>query len=373
MKVGLKLNGKFIGCEPGTIYPYADRENQGLWESLEIIESDGYYSARFISADRQLSIQPGGRLETRDAGFLGLYELFTLKDGKLCSQVSDVVLELIGFSKGAILPRINGINFVDHIGERVSLNGTDQFCALRQFADGIDLTPYADESVELGFNLWRVFFSGSIKQNFVLDLIPGEFIYQKVRSFVEWVNSKGIIVLATIDVDMQDILTSADARAKNWSRMAKEMVGLAVLLSAGNQWNKNGWSPAEISDPGYGMLWSRGSGVEDVAPISPHGSFAEFHQRRDWPAGMLDTVASPVYLYDHGVNVPLLMTEPRGYNEDGSRGRLNDPKLAYRFARHYSTEWAGAIFHNDFGQSGRLMGPRTKECARAWTSGMRLL
>jgi hypothetical protein len=86
----------------------------------------------------------------------------------------------------------------------------------------------------------------------------------------------------------------------------------------------------------------------------------------------MDSVSSPITLTDKGLNVPLIISEPNGWNEDSSRGRYNIPSLAYKFARHYSTECAGFIFHNDFGQSGRLMEPITRECAKEWCRGAQL-
>src|SRR3954470_2449687 len=53
--------------------------------------------------------------------------------------------------------RPNGIDFVDGQGRRVVLRGTDQFTALRVELDGGDLQPLIDESLELGFDMWRVF------------------------------------------------------------------------------------------------------------------------------------------------------------------------------------------------------------------------
>lgn len=76
MNVYLKLNGKYVGVEPGTDRVYADRLSGGAWEEIELkSRGDGSFTARFVAADKQLSIQPNGSLETRPSGTDGAYEI----------------------------------------------------------------------------------------------------------------------------------------------------------------------------------------------------------------------------------------------------------------------------------------------------------
>jgi len=63
---------------------YFDREGEpdtgGAWETVEFSpHDDGTFDARYVEADRQLSIQPDGRLETRAAGAIGGYERFQIR------------------------------------------------------------------------------------------------------------------------------------------------------------------------------------------------------------------------------------------------------------------------------------------------------
>jgi hypothetical protein len=75
MRVFLKLAGKYIGVQPGTDRVYADRAAGQGWEEIELTPRDGgQFLARFVAADKALSIQPDGRLETRPAGTAGAYE-----------------------------------------------------------------------------------------------------------------------------------------------------------------------------------------------------------------------------------------------------------------------------------------------------------
>lgn len=265
-----------------------------------------------------------------------------------------------------------GTDFVDAAGARVVLNGTDQFCVYDRFLRGTGLDALFAESRELKFNLWRVLLMGSAAQNSILDLRPdrGGF-FEGLRPFADLLNQHGIILLATVFADAQDVMPARGDRQRHWDHVTSALAGSVTLASAGNQFPKNGWSPDDVSDPG--MPWSRGSSTEDQK-VDPRGaSFAEFHPRRDLPKSLLDSVASPVTLYDEGLSVPLIISEPIGFAETDQPGRRsNDPRLAWKLARHYATECGGAVFHNDDGMRSQPMGRVTRACAEAWQRGMRL-
>jgi hypothetical protein len=275
--------------------------------------------------------------------------------------------------------QISGSNFVDQEGNRIVLNGTDQFVAYRLFLDGRldDLNALLQESTDLGFNMWRVFMMGSVKQNSILQLSPTEPDYLvNLRPFAELLNSRGIILLATVFVDAQDVSKTATGRKALWTTVADQLRGTQTLLSGGNQYPKNGWDPTkDLTNPN--MLWSRGSSTADPDPFVPKpagASFTEFHPRRDLPASLLDSVASPVTLtLRDGISTPLIISEPLGFAEAERAGsRSADPFLAWRLGRHYATECAGAVFHSDAGMRGQLLGPVQRACAEAWQRGMRL-
>lgn len=259
-----------------------------------------------------------------------------------------------------------GSDFVDFArnGQRNVLNGTDQFCAYDQFLRGGLNEALFDESRELRFNLWRVFLMGSSAQNGILDLRPDRAAYYEgLPHFANLLNSHGIVLLATAYVDNQDVKAGSD----HWLRVADGLRGSATLLSGGNEWRKNGFDPGALTDPG--MPWSRGSNVADDMPWTPTGSFAEFHPRRDLPAALMDTVASAVFIRKT-VNVPLIIDEPPRMGTDGSGAEYADPFTCWKFARHYATECAGAVFHSRAGQQGVVMDPQTRACAEAWSKGM---
>lgn len=261
---------------------------------------------------------------------------------------------------------IRGLNFVDANGQRVSFNGATQFYAFRHFLNGVDLAPLFEESHATGRTMWRVFLQASIAQNTIMDLWPQREsnYYPSLRPFAELLNANGIILLATVFVDNQDIQLGLE----HWRRVADCLRGTATMLSGGNEYPKNHFDPGALTDPG--MIWSRGSNLGDAMPYSPHASFTEFHPRRDLPAALMDTVASPVYIYQSGFEVPLIIDEPPRMGTDGSGPEYTNPDTCWAFARHYATECGGAVFHNRSGQRGQLMDPQTRACADAWSRGM---
>jgi hypothetical protein len=268
-------------------------------------------------------------------------------------------------------------DFVDQEGRRRVLCGTDQFCAYRLFLDQRheDLAVLIDESVELGFDCWRVFGMGSQRQNKILELNPQEpGYYEGLRAFAELLNLHGIVPLFTVFVDAQDIMPGGLGHHDHWHRVADELRGTETILSGGNQYPKNGFDPFALADPG--MIWSRGSSTADppVFEPKPHGaSVCEFHPRRDYPAMMMDTVASAVTIQTRDrVLEPLIISEPIGCSLEVKDGRAKNPRLFWRLARHYATECAGAVFHNDYGMRGQLMPEEIRDCAVGWVDGMTL-
>jgi hypothetical protein len=268
----------------------------------------------------------------------------------------------------------SGRDFVNPDGSRVVLKGTDAFLAFRHWLSGADLTPFFNETRELGFNLWRVFFQGSKAQNGVLQLDPKEpGFYEHVRPFAELLNSQGIVLLATIGVDNQDIQSPPD----HWTRMYREFDGTATIISKANEWGKNlaGLRPDQIPNPPSTALWSQGSGLQDEAPFRPTGNTMEFHPVRTFTTTMRDAVASAIELYEvqnYG-NVRLLYDEPgRMGSEDASPAEFANPKRCWEYARIASALCAGVVFHNRAGQSGRLMPEGTKACAREFVRGLTL-
>jgi hypothetical protein len=267
---------------------------------------------------------------------------------------------------------IRGRDFIDANGQRQVFIGTDEFTAFRQYLDGGEpaIQPLIDESHAFGFNLWRVFFMGSKAQNSILELRPSDpGFYTRVRPFVDFLNRNGIVLLAEVYVDNEDV----HAGYEHWVAMNNLFRGTLTIVSGGNEFAKNGFDPGQLADPGPDVVWSRGSNLSDAAPFMPNARVALFHPRRDLPAMLYDSVASAGFLYDHGINTPLGADEPIGAADQTIPGKRSaDPVLWWQLGRAYSTFWAFAVFHNDYGMRGELMSPTVRECARAFVRGMRI-
>src|SRR5262245_15611216 len=128
---------------------------------------------------------------------------------------------------------IRGRDFIDMTtNERIVLNGCDQFCALRMFIENKPLDDLLDESVTLGFNVWRVFGQGSKQQNQIMDLQPASLpnYLTAVRDFATLLNKHGIIPLFTIFVDNQDVKSPVNL----FTDVAKALSATTALVSGGN-------------------------------------------------------------------------------------------------------------------------------------------
>jgi len=274
-----------------------------------------------------------------------------------------------GGETGPVEPlHADGVTLRNATGQRVSLCGTDQFTALRMLLDGIDLQPFIEESLALGFNLWRVFGQASSTENGYYDLRPTEpHYYETLEALAHRLAINGIYLLFTTYADNQVIGSGLE----HWTTTAGVLRPYqdGVFLSGGNEWQKNGFDPAGLPSPNL-TWWSRGSSLGDEKPPTPNGAtFVEFHPRRDYPKALDDTVASATYIeHTFGFTQPLIIDEPPRMGDDGSGDVYADPAIVWQFARHYATQCAGAVFHARPGQKGVLIDPAsmTMQCAVAW-------
>lgn len=258
---------------------------------------------------------------------------------------------------------IDGPWFIDKASrQRAFLLGTDQFVAYERFRAGADLSALYRESQDLGFWIWRVFTMAT------WTVHPDEDDLSQIGPFVDELNAHGITPQLEVLADCQVLLPSWLHQQRRWQAICDRVRGKSVLVSGGNEWDKNGFDPIDLQEPGPDVIWSRGSATGDKVPYLPPGLYHCFHPRRDYPKMLDDSVASATFLAAHGYTRPLVMDEGIGfasYTQDGRRS--NDPELARRLAGHYALEWAGAYFHNEPGMSCILMDDVTRRCAEAWT------
>jgi len=385
----VKFTGWYVGCHPQTHEVYADETHgPGAWETVTIVPYKQGVAISFNDDTGQLAVNEHSRkLERRPKGDLGGWGGWwrISEDGKVAAisdELATVRLDVEGYTPPPAVKPLHleqrGNEFVDASGNRIVLAGVDMFPALRFFKDGGPeaLKPFFAESARLGFQVWRVWSQGSKRQNNFLDLSPKEAgYYDAIRPFADLCNANGIAPLLTGYVDNQDVQSPLG----HWSELGKRLVGSKTLLSGFNQWTKNQqkdssgnyvFKPQDLPSPGAGLIWSRGSDVDDVMTHPKGAPAGELHAtRQSFDRALMDATASPPTMRkpENGYGM-CWMTEGNPFGDSNGYSE----QQAWCLGRGYSILWALAVFHNRQSQFGQLMTEPTAKCAAAWVKGMQL-
>lgn len=383
----------YIGVEPGTRTVYANRASGGLWEAVQLTKRDEFWDMLALEAQVQICVNQGTeQLEGRKVGdywdWGGRWALSA--DGRTATCSSQTLyLDVTGtgpINPGLPIPQPlhleqRGYDFVDAQGQRIVFPGCDAFMALRQFKDGGSnaLQPFFEQSMRLGFKVWRVWSQGSKAQNQVLDLSPKESgYYETVPAFIDCCNKiGGIIPLITAWVDNQDLGTDIDHFGRLVS--AGSGGGRMALWSAFNQWTKNQkrdanghyiFTPWDVPTPSGGVIWSRGSDTDDVQTAPKGAPASELHATRNsFDRALMDATASPPNMRSVSGGGMVWMTEGNPFGD----GDGYTEKQAWQLGRCYSGgDWALAVFHDRQSQRGLLMHDDTARCGAAWVKGTML-
>lgn len=298
------------------------------------------------------------------------------------TRPQDVLLPaLVPLALPAPYLRQVGNDFVDVNGHRVVYPGVDGFDDL-WFATQdrtAELDALMAESVQLKLQVRRIWCMGDAGENQVFSLYPQNTPHylDTLRALVVYENGHGIIPLFTAFVDAQIVMPDGNQRLTYWADIEQALLGSgAYLVSAWNQASKNGGAngigPAQLPALGHGVIWSRGSEIEDTE-LSCRGaggdaSASELHATRNsFDRALMDTTASPPTMRLHGASM-VWMTEGNPFGD--AAGYLD--QQAWALGRGYSILWALAIYHNRQSQRGLLMTDDTARCAAAWVQGMRM-
>lgn len=374
----------YIGVEPKTTTVYANRPTGGAWEEVVLTKRDDYYDMLTVAARRQVCVnQETEQLESRAEGdywgWGGRWELSADKRIARCSSQT-LYLDVTGVVPPPVNPDLpivqplhleqRGYDFVDAAGKRTVFAGCDAFMALRQYRDGGPdaLAPFFAQANRLGFTVWRIWSQGSKKQNTVFDLSPTEAgYYDSIRPFADLCNQHGIIPLLTAFVDNQDV----QSPVSHWTALGSRLQGSLCLLSGFNQWSKNKstFDPWALPSPGAGLIWSRGSDVDDLQTPPKGAPASELHATRNsFDRALMDATASPPNMRSVGGSGMVWMTEGNPFGD----GNGYSETQAWQLGRGYSILWALAVFHDRQSQRGLLMNDDTARCGAAWAKGMKL-
>jgi hypothetical protein len=385
---GLRLpDGHALCVEPDeAAYHYqvfTDHTTIDRCGEVQILDRGDHVVVLFVQANRVLCITPDGRLETRAPDRVALWEqLYRTAAGIWRHGVAGTPLVIDGAvvvsppSGGPLHLEQRGHDFVDAQGHRIVLPGIDGFddlwFATEQRVSELDALLV--ESKQLAMKVRRIWCMGDAGENQVFSLYPQRVpnYFEIVRALVAYENSVGVIPLLTCFVDAQRVMPNQSDRYRFWRDLNEALVGSgAYLMSGGNQRTKNGFDAwADISDPGPGVIWSRGSSTDDEQTVPRGAPASELHATRvSFDRALMDATASPPEMRKPANGSGMVwMTEGNPFGDD----RGYSITEAWALGRAYSILWSLAVFHNRQSQRGVRMTDETARRAAAWVRGMRL-
>lgn len=144
-----------------------------------------------------------------------------------------------------------------------------------------------------------------------------------------------------------------------------------VIIGAGNEFQKNGFNPYTLPQPG--VIASQGSSTSDTAPPMPGWGIRMWHGRRD---AKVFLSADDMWFVGMGVDeekgqyapvAPAVHDEPMGFAEVNIPGRRStDPRLAQSLMLSGRAYGAGATYHSESGIYSRILGPTEVSCGHAF-------
>jgi hypothetical protein len=371
-----RLNGKYIGVEPGTTEVYANRPIGGAWEELDIFKrDDGKYIVTFISAQLVLSIQPDGRLETRPLGTDKSWEQLSIKDNVLFREGIDVSLQLEGFVETIALQslHIDGDDLKTEDGKRWVVVGCSDYMLPQLVAEGVDIVPL----LYRGPNTLRFFNT----HGYISDQVGLKRFHPDVYGMSQWLqanekaidiaNEHGYYIEANLICDNQ--LFNKDVNfLRNLQNQFCEMFRKKKgIYSLGNENDANGFNANDFDKPS-GLIAACGSGLTGgPAPLSRGQPWdLQFqHLRRDEKMFIdIPPVDAPTYHLNHR----LLFDETIGFaNYDDAGKRSKNKNWAYKIGK-IASAFNGAIIHLDSGSHSRPLNGDEQGCVDEFVRGSQI-
>lgn len=383
IRVALKQHGRYVGIDPNdpAAVVYADRTARGPWEEADLTEHPEFVDVRFLAADKQLTLPPGGGLRSNPSGVVNAWEQFTLtvdEVGAVRIGRSDttVVLEVEGYSVQQDLPPLSrrGLDIVTPDGQRHVMIGSTELLLAWRYDQGDDIRPVLAERQAFKFNNLRVLLQKDIGNT---GHSPWQMPIAKLRPFLALCAEYGFYVEGVILADCQIVNPSFSDQERRVNEVRHETAGVSNLIEQlGNEYGqngqgdtgKNGFDPWKFSKP-TDRLAANASSTEG-GKDAPYWDFFCFSGQRK-PLGHAIREYGPIeFMYSDGHpwgGVPALCDECFKPGEESS-----DPMDYYRAGAH-ARAGIGGRFHTDAGTKGssRLFNDLEKACAEAFVQGLR--
>lgn len=389
MSTFAKLDGSYVGNQPHTNIVYHDPNRPGApgaWEEITITKRGQWYDVDFTGDGRKDALclnQSTRKLEVRASrGDWG--DQWNVDPDKKTLWIGDekgtVTLTLEGYAVVKPLHlEVRGNDFVDANGNRIVYPGIDGFDDVWFRASGreSELDALLRESNQVKAIVRRIWCMGDAGENQVFSLYPQNIpdYFDMVRSLVAYENSFGCIPLFTACVDAQRVMPDPAQALRFWVELNDALIGSgAYMMSVVNQFSKNlkNLKPADFANPGRGVIWSRGSDIEDTK-TSPDGNggkatASELHATRtSYDRALMDSTASPPNMRANGSGM-VWMTEGMPFGD--ANGYTEEQAEALGRAYSIRGLWALAVHHNRQSQRGQLMTDAVARTAVAFAKGM---
>lgn len=278
---------------------------------------------------------------------------------------------------------VEGNRFVDQLGRRWTWRGATDFMLLKRYCDNeqhgipFDLQAHLTERINHGFKLLRVLGMAHYLEQFT----PTDYDYWGcLDRFLDDVALRGMRVEFTVFADVDTFGWDTNRQREHFAgavETTRRHWNVAGELC--NECKKNGVDPLQFDKPqNTRVLWSRGSGLADEAPVGPYWDFAGWHGRRDWPK-VLASNEDMVYVqwgisFGPGGNPPVAMVadEPIGVAEYDQPGRRTANCDIIEVLAHSAKAFGrGMTYHSEDGLYSRPLGPKQSECADVFSESMK--
>lgn len=256
----------------------------------------------------------------------------------------------------------------------------DFMCFERSLVDGESI----NEGLKVAYDLGSRIVVTLMMANYIKHFYPNDYgwrYFGHIKPFAKAVNDLGFYWNPIVFADAKIIMPGVGDQQAFLSQIANEFNGEPnVIVSLGNELQKNGIDPSNFNRPATSNLWSRGSNVGDTAPFTPGWDYKEWHPRRDWPKVLWGN--DDMWYVKEGITgsgqildqpKPGICGEPIGFwSQDVFNRRSSDPNLARVIGGTSVYNGNGGNFMSEEGLkfSPVSWSDRTKQCAVAFYEGL---